>query len=240
MKTIIIAGASGEIGSMIARVLDKANNRLILLGYKNEKALSDLQAKIKCESHTFLCDLSNFSSVKKLFDEINSKFNKIDVLISAVGVSKINLIQDVSEKEFDHIMNSNFKSNFNITKCTIKNMITNKYGKIVYISSMWGKVGASCESVYSASKGALNTFALSLAKELGPSNINVNVVSPGLINTKMNNNLSLDAVKEVVSSTPLNRIGKPVDCANLVEFLISEKASFITGQIITIDGGFSL
>ena len=240
MKTIIIAGASGEIGSMIARVLDKSNNRLILLGYKNEISLKDLQSKIKCESHVFLCDLSNFSSVKKLFNEIISRFNKIDSFISAVGVSKINLIQDVSENEFDYIMNSNFKSNFNITKCIVNNMITNKCGKIVYISSMWGKVGASCESVYSASKGALNTFALSLAKELGPSNINVNVVSPGLINTKMNNNLSPDTIKEVISSTPLCRIGKPIDCANLVEFLISEKSNFITGQIITVDGGFSL
>lgn len=240
MKTIIIAGASGEIGSEIAKKLDRASNRLILIGFKNDTALNDLQKKIKCESYIFLCDLSNITSVKQVFNKVISKFKKIDVLISAVGVSRINLIQDVSEEEFDFIMNSNFKSNFNLVKNVAKNMISNKAGKIVFISSMWGKVGASCESVYSASKGALNTFALSLAKELGPSNINVNVVSPGLIDTKMNNNLSIDALKQVIEETPLSRIGKSVDCANLVEFLISEKASFITGQIITVDGGFSL
>ena len=187
-----------------------------------------------------MCNLSNYNETKKLFDDIIKKYRKIDALISSVGVSKINLIQDVSENEFDYIMNSNFKSNFNITKFVSKNMISNKSGKIVYISSMWGKVGASCESVYSASKGALNSFALSIAKELAPSNINVNVVSPGLIDTKMNNNLSKETIKQVIEETPLNRIGKPIDVANLVEYLISEKASFITGQIISIDGGFSM
>lgn len=240
MKTIIIAGASGGIGNSIAKKLDKSGNRLILLGYKNEKALTELSKNLKCESCVFLCDLSNYSETKKLFDDIIRKYRKIDALISSVGVSKINLIQDVSENEFDYIMNSNFKSNFNITKFVSKNMISNKSGKIVYISSMWGKVGASCESVYSASKGALNSFALSIAKELAPSNINVNVVSPGLIETKMNNNLSKETIKQVIEETPLNRIGKPIDVANLVEYLISEKASFIIGQIISIDGGFSM
>lgn len=240
MKTIIIAGASGAIGSSIAKKLDKSSNRLILLGYKNEKALTELSKNLKCENRVFLCDLSNYNATKNLFDDIIKKYKIIDALISSVGVSKINLIQDVSENEFDYIMNSNFKSNFNITKFVSKNMISNKSGKIVYISSMWGKVGASCESVYSASKGALNSFALSIAKELAPSNINVNVVSPGLIDTKMNDNLSKETLKQVIEETPLNRIGKPIDVANLVEYLISEKASFITGQIITIDGGFSM
>ena len=240
MKTIIIAGASGGIGNSIAKKLDKSGNRLILLGYKNEKALTELSKNLKCESCVFLCNLYNYNETKKLFDDIIKKYRKIDALISSVGVSKINLIQDVSENEFDYIMNSNFKSNFNITKFVSKNMISNKSGKIVYISSMWGKVGASCESVYSASKGALNSFALSIAKELAPSNINVNVVSPGLIDTKMNINLSKETIKQVIEETPLNRIGKPSDVANLVEYLISEKASFITGQIISIDGGFSM
>ncbi len=240
MKTIIIAGASGGIGAEIARSLDKKDNRLILLGNKNKSELDNLKSKIKCESHAFLCDLTNFRATKNLIDSIVAKFKKIDVLISTVGVSVINLVQDVNEEEFDFVMDSNFKSNFNLTKAVVKNMISNKYGKIVFISSMWGKVGASCESVYSASKGALNTFALSLAKELAPSNINVNVISPGLINTKMNSNLSKEAIEEVIQNTPLDRIGTPKDVSSLCEFLISDKADFITGQIITIDGGFSL
>ena len=105
---------------------------------------------------------------------------------------------------------------------------------------MWGKVGASMESLYSASKGAINSFTLALSKELGPSNVRVNAVCPGLIDTKMNKNLDKTAIDEIVYNTPLNRIGTPVDVANLVKFLVSEKSSFITGQIITVDGGFSL
>lgn len=240
MKNIIIAGASGGIGGAIAKKLDKASNRLILLGNKNKKELESLQKRIKCETHLFFCDLSNYEKTNSLFDNIIEKFKQIDVLISAVGVSVINQIQDVDESEFNFIMNSNFKSNFNLAKNVSNNMISNKSGKILFISSMWGKVGASCESVYSASKGALNTFALSLAKELAPSNINVNVICPGLIDTKMNKNLSKQAINEVISCTPLGRIGKPSDVANLAEFLTSERANFITGQLISVDGGFSL
>ena len=121
-----------------------------------------------------------------------------------------------------------------------KNMISNQSGKIVNISSMWGTVGSSMESLYSASKGAINTLTLSLAKELGPSNITVNSICPGLIDTKMNDSLSEETIKSIIDNTPLGRIGTPKDVANLVDFLISEKANFITGQIITIDGGFTL
>ena len=137
-------------------------------------------------------------------------------------------------------MNNNFLSSLLTTKFVSKNMISNKYGKIINISSMWGVVGASMESLYSASKGAINTLTLSLAKELGPSNITVNAICPGLIDTKMNNCLNEDDKLAIVESTPLGRIGKPEDVANLVKFLTSDKASFITGQIITIDGGLTL
>ena len=127
-----------------------------------------------------------------------------------------------------------------LTSAVSKHMISEKFGKIVNISSIWGTVGASMESLYSASKGAINALTLSLAKELGPSNITVNAICPGLIDTKMNKSLSQETINNVVEETPLQRIGKPQDVANLVEFLSSDKSNFITGQIITVDGGFSL
>ena len=119
-------------------------------------------------------------------------------------------------------------------------MVSNQSGKIVNISSIWGKVGASMESLYSASKGAINAFTLSLAKELGPSNITVNAVCPGLIDTSMNAEYSTEDLQNIIDSTPINRIGKPKDVANLVAFLCSDEADFITGQIITVDGGLTL
>ena len=127
-----------------------------------------------------------------------------------------------------------------LTSKVAKYMIAEKYGKIVNISSIWGNVGSSMESLYSASKGAINTLTLALAKELSPSNINVNAICPGLIDTKMNKDLKKEDIKSIVDSTPLGRIGKAKDVANLVEFLSSEKSDFITGQIITIDGGLTL
>ena len=127
-----------------------------------------------------------------------------------------------------------------LTAKVSKHMISEKFGKIINISSMWGVVGSSMESLYSASKAAINNLTLSLAKELGPSNINVNAICPGLIDTKMNKNLTKETIDEIVNNTPLGRIGKPEDVANLTEFLLSEKANFITGQIITIDGGLTL
>ncbi|MCQ2564327.1 MAG: SDR family oxidoreductase, partial [Clostridia bacterium] len=160
--------------------------------------------------------------------------------INCAGVSLIKQVQDTTEMDYNFVMDSNVKSAILLTSAVSKNMIHNEYGKIVNISSMWGKVGASMESLYSASKGAINSFTLSLAKELGSSNINVNAICPGLIDTKMNAHLTKDDVAEIVSATPLDRIGKPEDVANLTYFLCSEEANFITGQIITIDGGLTL
>ena len=161
-------------------------------------------------------------------------------MINCAGKSKFQQIQDTTEKDFYEIIDNNLKSTIMLTSAVSKHMISEQNGKIINISSMWGKVGASMESLYSASKGAINTFTLALAKELGPSNITVNAICPGLIDTKMNNNLSKETIQEIVDNTPVGRIGKPKDVATLTEFLISEKANFITGQIISVDGGFSL
>ena len=165
---------------------------------------------------------------------------KIDYLVNCAGISHFQQIQDTTSLDFDKAMNTNLKSTILLTAQVSKHMISEKFGKIINISSMWGVVGSSMESLYSASKGAINALTLSLAKELGPSNITVNAICPGLIDTKMNKNLSKETISSIINETPLNKIGTPKDVANLVEFLLSDKADFITGQIITIDGGFSL
>ena len=193
-----------------------------------------------CNVETFCCDLKNSIETKKMVDEIISKYKKVDYLINCAGISKFQQIQDTTEQDYYEVIDTNLKSTIMLTAFISKHMISEKFGRIVNISSMWGVVGASMESLYSASKGAINTFTKSLAKELGPSNITVNAVCPGLIDTKMNSCLTKETVKEIVEATPLNRIGSTKDIANLVNFLCSENASFITGQIITVDGGFSL
>jgi len=242
MKTIVITGASGGIGSEITSILAKNHNRLILVYNSNKQSIVNLEQKFfnKCEVHIYKCDLKNAASVTKFANTIISKFNTIDALINCAGVSKFQQIQDTTEQDYLDIMDTNLKSVVLLTSLLSKNMISNKSGKIVNISSIWGKVGSSMESLYSASKGAINALTLSLAKELGPSNICVNAICPGLIDTKMNDNINADSISDFVENTPLRRIGKPKDVANLVEFLISDKANFITGQLINVDGGFSV
>lgn len=241
MKTILITGASGGIGSEIAKKFAKSNNTIILVYNKNKKILQNMKQSFNnCKLEIFQCDLTDTEQIDSMVAKIIKNHSKIDCLINCAGISKLQQIQDTTEKDFHEIFNTNVKSTVMLTAAVSKHMIAEQYGKIVNISSMWGVVGASMESLYSASKGAINNLTRSLAKELGPSNINVNAVCPGLIDTKMNKNIAAETVLDLVENTPISRIGKPVDIANIVEFLCSDKADFITGQVITVDGGFSL
>lgn len=242
MKNILITGASGGIGSEIARKFAALGYRVLMVYNKNKLAIDKLSDELSSitEVAVYGCDLTQEKAVKTMIDDIIKRFKRIDCLVNCAGVAQIKQIQDVTEKDFDFVFNNNVKSAFFVLKHVVPHMVSEKAGGIVNISSMWGKVGASMESIYSASKGAINSLTLSLAKELGPSNITVNAICPGLIDTKMNANLSKADKKEIVAATPLNRIGTPQDVANAVEYLLSAEASFVTGQIITIDGGLTL
>lgn len=242
MKNIIVTGASGGIGKEIVKTLAKKNTRLILLYNTNSGEVESLKNNLEktCEIVVYKCNLTNTENVNKMVEHIIKHYKTIDVLVNCAGKSKFQQIQDLTEQDYAEIMDLNLKSVMLLISLVSKNMISNQSGKIVNISSMWGTVGASMESLYSASKGAINALTLSLAKELGPSNITVNAICPGLIDTKMNSGLNKETINSIVEETPLGRIGKPKDVANLVEFLISNKASFITGQTITVDGGFTL
>jgi 3-oxoacyl-[acyl-carrier protein] reductase len=242
MKNIIVTGASGGIGKEIVKTLAKKNTRLIVLYNTNSTEVESLKNNLEktCEIVVYKCNLTNAENIEKMVTHIINNFKTIDALINCAGISKFQQIQDTTEQDYYEVMDTNLKSVILLTALISKNMISNKSGKIVNISSMWGTVGASMESLYSASKGAINALTLSLAKELGPSNITVNAICPGLIDTKMNSGLNKETINSIVEETPLGRIGKPKDVANLVEFLIGDKASFITGQTITVDGGFTL
>jgi len=241
MKTILITGANGGIGSAIAKKFARDNNNLILVYNKNKSSIQALKQSFKnCNFEIIKCDLTKADQINNMVEKVIKSHKKIDYLINCAGISKFQLIQDTTDADYYEVLDTNLKSVVMVTAAVSKHMITEKYGKIVNISSIWGTVGSSMESLYSASKGAINTLTLSLAKELGPSNINVNAICPGLIETKMNKSLSKETVDSIVDNTPLNRIGKPEDVANLARFLCDDKSNFITGQIITIDGGFTL
>jgi 3-oxoacyl-[acyl-carrier protein] reductase len=175
-----------------------------------------------------------------MMDDIQKSFKSISVLVNNSGVALYKLITDTTEQDWDKLFDVNVKSAFMITNRVLKGMISAKKGKIVNVSSMWGIVGSSMEVAYSASKSAIIGYTKALAKEVGPSGINVNCVCPGVIKTPMNANLSSQDMLDLADQTPLGRIGTPEEVGELVYFLSSDKADFITGQIISCDGGFAL
>ncbi len=241
MKTILITGASRGIGKEIAIEFAKKGYNIVL-NYNNTK-VEDLIKQIENLGVKVLpckADMSKFNEIKQMVDSAIKTFGKIDVLVNNAGVSLTKLIQDCTQEEIEHVIAVNTIGVINMCKLVTPNMISEKAGRIINISSIWGEVGACIESVYSASKGAVISFTKALAKELSPSNINVNCVCPGVIDTDMLNEYSQQDKNELKNQTPLNRLGTPKDVANAVCFLASEEASFITGQVITIDGGFIL
>ncbi len=170
-----------------------------------------------------------------MINKVYSNYNKIDILINNAGISHIGLFTDITTENFNKIMSVNFNSVFNCCHCVVPKMVNLKEGCIINISSIWGNLGASCEVIYSASKGAVNSFTKALAKELGPSNIRVNAIACGVIETEMNNWLDDEERTTLIEQISLMRFGQPKDIAKLALFLASD--NFITGQIITIDGG---
>ena len=245
MKKIFISGASGAIGSAIAKkFLD--NGYTVIAHYNTDKtgidALKNYAESQNALQRIFIvqADLSNSEQVSNMLDNLTKSFKSIDVIVNNAGVGLYKLITDTTESEWDKLFAVNIKSAYQINNAFIGGMISKGQGKIINISSMWGSVGASMEVAYSASKAALIGYTKALAKELAPSNINVNCICPGVINTPMNARFSKEEVEELISETPLGKLGEPIDVANAVWFLSQEQSSFITGQIITVDGGFTL
>ena len=239
MKNIIVTGSSRGIGKCLVENLAKEGNNVLLNYNKSEKQALQIQRELKEEGfliEIFKADVSKKSEVKKMIDYALNKWGYIDVLINNAGIAKLNLFQNVTEEEWDEIINTNLKSAFCATQLVLPSMINRKNGLIINISSMWGLVGASCETIYSISKAGIDAMTKSLAKELGPSNIRVNSVAPGIIDTDMNSFLDEHIKNELKDETPLGKIGKPIDIYRCVKWLIEDE--FTTGQIISVNGGY--
>lgn len=244
-KSVVITGASKGIGAETARVFAE-NGYNILINYNNsEYKAVDLRNELNKKypniiAEIFKCDVKNMQECEKMAKYAISIFGNIDCLVTNAGIAQIKPLIDVTENDFEAIMNTNLKGTFNIIKSIIPNMISNQKGKIVTVSSMWGLNGASCEGVYSASKAGVIGLTKALAKELGASKINVNCVAPGFIATEMNSDIKPEEVKEIVESTPLQRVGTPRDVANAIYFLASDKSDFITGAVLNVDGAITI
>jgi 3-oxoacyl-[acyl-carrier protein] reductase len=231
MKKAIITGGSKGIGKELCKAFAQ-NGYMVVSTYNNT-------IPEKIENVTYLkCDISK--DCESFFNQALTILGNIDVLVNNAGMSVTGVIQDFCNDEFDKVFSTNLKSIFQLSGNCASIMVKNKSGCIINISSMWGICGASCESLYSASKGAVINLTKSLAKELGPSNIRVNCVAPGVVKTDMIKCYSEEDLQELASMTPLQRLGTPADIAEAVLFLASEKASFITGQTLCVDGGFIL
>lgn len=234
-KVVVVTGSSRGIGANIVKTLAKKGYRVILNYNKSENYAQNVQKEL-INVDIFKADVSKKEEAVSLINFALSKYGKIDVLINNAGISQSKLFTDLTDEDWNNIINSNLNSAFFCSREAAKNMIHNKSGLIINISSIWGITGASCEVAYSTSKAALNGFTKALAKELGPSNIRVNAIAPGIINTDMNNYLSNEELESIKEEIPLERIGETIDISKCVEWLI--KDNYTTGQIISINGGW--
>lgn len=240
-KIAFITGASRGIGAAIAEQLAEEGYHLAMNG-RNEERLLQKAAQLSKEYHVtclpFAGDIGDADFVRQAFTETEKKLGTVDVLINNAGISHIGLLSDMEPEEWNQIMNTNLTSVFLCCKYAIPQMLRKKSGKIINISSVWGNVGASCEVAYSASKGGVNAFTRALGKELAPSNIQVNAIACGTIDTDMNKCFSAEERKELEEEIPCGRYGSPGEVALLVSSLI-KTTSYVTGQIITMDGGWT-
>lgn len=239
-KTAIITGASGGIGRAIAIKLNSLGYNLVLNYRNNIESIENLVNNFTNKDTSNLiikADISVFEEAKHLIDETINNFDTIDVLINNAGITRDNLILRMTEEDFDLVINTNLKGAFNCIKHVSKKMIKQKKGRIINISSVVALSGNPGQSNYCSSKAGIIGLTKSIARELGRRNILVNAVAPGFIETKMTSNLSEDNKSEMLQNIPLKKFGQPEDVANTVEFLVSENSSYITGQVISVNGG---
>ena len=240
--TAIITGASKGIGESIAFKLAEDGANLILLS-RTERLLKEVKNKIidkfNVKVSYYAADTGDFTSINKIFSKIIANNQKIDILVNNAGITKDNILARMTEEDWDSVINTNLKGYFNCSKAVIKQMMRQKSGRIINISSIVGLNGNSGQINYAASKSGIIGLTKSLSKEVGRRNITVNAIAPGFIETEMTDKLNEKDKESFLSSIALKRFGKSEDIANLVRFLASDKAAYITGQIIKIDGGIN-
>ncbi len=235
-KTAVITGASRGIGEAIARKFAAAGYDLVLTCINNiermEKIGAELSAAHKVSVRCFKADMGDEESVERVFDCTD----RVDVLINNAGISYVGLIQDMTYEDWREVMSTNLDSVFLTSRAAVRKMLSAHEGRIINISSMWGSTGASMEAAYSASKGGVDAFTKALAKELAPSNIRVNAIACGVIDTDMNSHLSDEDREALTEQIPAGRYGEPAEVAQLA-YMIANSPAYLTGQVIVMDGG---
>lgn len=241
MKVILVTGGSRGIGADIVKTLAKDGYQVILNYNKSEREAQRIQEELSIANiniDIYKADVSNHIEVTKMINFCINKYHKIDVLINNAGITQTKMFTDITDNDWNNMIQTNLTSAFYSIKDALPSMIHNKDGLIINISSIWGQIGASCETHYAVSKAGLDAMTKSLAKELGPSNIRVNSIAPGIIDTNMNSHLSKKELESITDEIPLNKIGNPNAISKCVEWLIHD--DYTTGQVISINGGWSI
>lgn len=241
MKTAMVTGASRGIGEATARRLARDGFAVALCCKSSCEKAEKIKADLCSENLTAECfyfDVSVSEQVNEAVKKIEHTLGEISVLVNNAAVAEQALFTDITDEMWQKMLGINLTGVFNCSRAVLPDMIKNKNGVIINISSMWGQVGASCETHYSAAKAGVIGLTKALAKEVGLSNIRVNAIAPGVIKTDMLNSFSNEDLDELISETPLSRLGTPKDIASAVSFLASDEASFITGQVLGVNGGF--
>ena len=240
-KVAIVTGGSRGIGKAIVESLARKDIKVIANYHQSEEKAKKLQEDLKKENifiDIFKADVSKRKEIREMVDYTINKYGKIDILVNNAGIDQEKMFQDITDEDWDNIVKVNLYSVFCTTQEAIKYMLNQKDGCIINISSIYGINGGSCAVAYSATKAGIDGMTKALAKELGPSNIRVNSIAPGYINTDMNQRYSDEEVKQIKEETPLVKIGKPEDIAKCIEWLVED--DFTTGQVISINGGWAI